>query len=233
MNSQKITVLVIDDEPDIAKALLPSLKLSGYEITTAETASAGIELVRKIAPELIILDLGLPDMDGKDAILKIREITETPIIVLSARHMESEKVAALDLGANDYVDKPFALAELLARMRVAVRMSGRSKKDQATFVGAGLTVDFAAHKVVARGTEVHLTPKEFVILQILARHADQVVTQNQLLETAWAVAEKRDSQTLRVTIKNLRQKIEANPSEPSIILTIPSVGYRLQSGDID
>lgn len=220
-------VIIIDDEADIARALVPSLTLDGYVVSTREDARSGIDFIRTNRPDLIILDLGLPDMDGKEAIRAIRTFADTPIIVLSARHMEAEKVAALDLGANDYVDKPFSLIELLARMRAAARVNAASKGERSRFARSNLSIDYLSRRVIANGKDVHLTPKEFKILQLLTEHADQVVTQKQLLDTVWSSQERRDSQTLRVTVKNLRQKIEADPSQPVFIVTIPGVGYRL------
>lgn len=232
MMPDRVRILIVDDEPDISSALLPSLLLDGYEVLTAENATQGIELVREQAPQLMILDLGLPDIDGQEVIKRVRDWSDLPIIVLSARHLEHEKVTALDLGANDYVNKPFAVGELLARMRVALRLRQSGRRELPTFQSRDVLIDYSFRRVLVRGNEIHLTPKEFRILQMLAQHADQVVTHNQLLEAAWNSHERRDSQTLRVTIKNIRQKIELDPHQPVIIITESGIGYRLRSGEV-
>lgn len=229
MTSLTLRVLVIDDEIDITGALQPSLEAEGYEVVSAANAEQGLELLQTSAPDAMILDLGLPDLDGKEVIRSVREWSDIPIIVLSARHMEEEKIAALDFGANDYINKPFAIGELLARLRVALRLRQSRDKPAANFQGAGLTIDFPSRSVAVRGQEVKLTPKEYDLLRALAQHAGQVLTHNQLLTFVWgSSAESRDSQTLRVMVAQLRQKIEASPRNPKLILTEPGVGYRLK-----
>ncbi|TDQ77729.1 two-component system KDP operon response regulator KdpE [Dongia mobilis] len=226
-----LRVLVIDDEIDITGALQPSLEAEGYQVVSAANAESGLDLLQATNPDAMILDLGLPDLDGKEVIQRVREWSDVPIIVLSARHMEEEKIAALDFGANDYINKPFAIGELLARLRVALRLRQSRDKPAANFQGAGLAIDFPSRSVTVRGQEVKLTPKEYDLLRALAQHAGQVMTHNQLLAFVWGSADLRDSQTLRVMVAQLRQKIEASPRNPKLILTEPGVGYRLKVDD--
>jgi two-component system KDP operon response regulator KdpE len=228
MTSTSLRVLVIDDEIDITGALQPSLEAEGYTVVSAPDAMRGMELLQTSSPDAMILDLGLPDFDGKEVIRSVREWSDLPIIVLSARHMEEEKIAALDLGANDYINKPFAIGELLARLRVALRLRQSRDKPAASFQGGDLSIDFPSRGVTVRGQEVKLTPKEYDLLRALAQHAGQVLTHNQLLTFVWGSADTRDSQTLRVMVAQLRQKIEASPRNPKLILTEPGVGYRLK-----
>jgi two-component system KDP operon response regulator KdpE len=223
-------ILIVDDDVTILKALRLSFIAAGYAVVTAGTAAEAAAALRADAVHAIILDLGLPDRDGKTLIPEIRQQGDVPIIVLSARHVEGEKIAALDAGANDYVDKPFSTGELLARLRVALRL--RQNSDAArSYQTANLSIDLAARRVLVRGREVRLTPKEFDLLRVLAQHAGQVVTRNQLLEFVWGASEKRDSQVLRVLVGQLRQKIEADPRMPAMLLTEPGIGYRLQAED--
>jgi len=183
-------------------------------------------------PDVVLLDLGLPDMDGKAVIKAIREVSQIPIIVISARHQEAEKIASLDEGADDYVNKPFEIGELMARIRAALRRAVGGFNDNATFESGPLKIDFAARVVEIMGEQIKLSPKEFQLLHALARSAGQVVTHKRLLAAGWGPA-GADSQYLRVYIGLLRQKIEADPSEPEIILTEPGLGYRLKLfGDI-
>jgi two-component system KDP operon response regulator KdpE len=181
--------------------------------------------------DAVILDLGLPDMDGKEVIGIVRQWSEVPIIILSARHLEGEKISALDAGASDYVNKPFGVGELLARIRVALRLQRQRDSANAIYRSSDLSIDIAGRRVVVRGKDVRLTPKEFDLLRILATHAGQVVTHNQLLSFVWGANETRDSQILRVLVGQLRQEIEADPRVPTIVLTEPGVGYRLRAED--
>jgi two-component system KDP operon response regulator KdpE len=223
----KQLILIVDDEPQMVKTLRVSLSVAGYDVLTAGTAGDVFGTLRREPIDAIILDLGLPDRDGKDVITEVRQFSDVPIVVLSARHMEGEKIMALDAGANDYINKPFGMGELLARLRVALRLrSGRVVP--LTYRGAGLSVDFSARRVTARGREIHLTPKEFDLLRILAEHAGQIVTRNALLAALWGLGE-RDVQGLRVLVGQLRQKIEAMPGAPEFILTEPGIGYRLRA----
>ncbi|HSE74386.1 MAG TPA: response regulator transcription factor, partial [Dongiaceae bacterium] len=221
-------VLIVDDEPQIVKTLRLSLSAAGHNVLTAANASETLDVLRRETVDTMIIDLGLPDRDGKEVIAEVRQWSDLPIIVLSARHLEGEKIAALDAGASDYVNKPFSMGELLARLRVALRLH-HSRSTMHAYRSHGLAIDFAARQVVVRGKEMHLTPKEFDLLRVLAQHAGQVVTRNQLLSFVWGVGEKRDSQILRVLVGQLRQKIEADPRVPALLLTEPGIGYRLRA----
>jgi two-component system KDP operon response regulator KdpE len=229
MSPQRI--LLVDDEPQILKALRLSIGAAGYTVLTAETAAQATETLRRELIDAVILDLGLPDMDGKEVIGLVRQWSEVPIIILSARHLEGEKIAALDAGASDYVNKPFGVGELLARIRVALRLQRQRDNANAIYRSSDLNVDIPGRRVLARGKEIRLTPKEFDLLRILVMHAGQVVTHNQLLSFVWGANETRDSQVLRVLVGQLRQKIEADPRVPAIVLTEPGVGYRLRAED--
>lgn len=220
-------ILIVDDEAALTKALRLSFAAAGYHVVTAGTATDAVDLLRKDDISAVVLDLGLPDRDGKTVISEVRQWSDVPIIVLSARHLEGEKISALDAGANDYVDKPFSTGELLARLRAALRL--RQTRDMTlTYHSAGLNIDLAGRRVTVRGKEVRLTPKEFDLLRVLAQHAGQVVTRNQLLAFVWGTNETRDSQILRVLVGQLRQKIETDPRAPGLVLTEPGIGYRLR-----
>lgn len=220
------SVLVVDDEPQIQRVLRPSLTASGYEVREAATGREALAAISANSPDLVILDLGLPDMDGKEVLRKLRILTRTPVIVLSARDRESEKIAALDLGADDYVEKPFAMGELLARMRTALRHSQSASLEADRVVANGLTVNVQKRMVTKHGAPVKLTPKEFDLLAYLARHAGRPLTHREILKTVWGPAHQNDSQYLRVFIGQLRAKIEDNAATPKIITTEPGVGYR-------
>jgi len=224
-------ILLVDDEPQILKALRLSISAAGYAVLTAETAKQALDTLRRELVDGVILDLGLPDMDGKEVIGIVRQWSEVPIIILSARHLEGEKIAALDAGASDYVNKPFGVGELLARIRVALRLRRQKDNANAVYRSSELCMDVAGRRVIVRGKEIRLTPKEFDLLRILVMHAGQVVTRNQLLSFVWGSNEARDSQVLRVLVGQLRQKIEADPRVPAIVLTEPGVGYRLRADD--
>jgi two-component system KDP operon response regulator KdpE len=220
-------VLVVDDEPQIRRVLRPSLIASGYEVTEAATGREALAAIAEAKPDLVILDLGLPDMDGKEALRKMRILTKTPVIILSARDREAEKIMALDLGADDYVEKPFGMGELLARMRTALRRSSNGDSDSEIVVAEGLTIDAPKRVVSKRGVPVKLTPKEFDLLVFLARHAGRPITHREILRAVWGPAHQDDSQYLRVLVGQLRAKIEESASSPKIILTEPGIGYRL------
>jgi two-component system KDP operon response regulator KdpE len=222
-------VLVVDDEPQIQRVLRPSLTASGYEVREAATGREALAAVRDHAPDLIILDLGLPDMEGKEVLRRLRIFTRTPVIVLSARDRESEKIAALDLGADDYVEKPFAMGELLARMRAALRHSQDAALESECVVADGLLVNVPKRIVTRNGAPAKLTPKEFDLLAFLARHAGRPLTHREILKAVWGPAHQNDSQTLRVFIGQLRAKIEDNAAAPRIIVTEPGVGYRFMA----
>lgn len=224
-------LLLVDDEPQILRALRPALAAAGYDVHTAESGESALAHLAGESCDVVILDLGLPDMDGKDVIAHIREWSEVPIVVLSARDLELEKIAALDLGADDFVNKPFGVGELLARIRAAVRGRDRRLSGQARFRSAELEVNFAARRAFVQGEEIRLTPREYDLVRALARHAGRVVTHKQLIAAVWGPQASVDAQFVRVLVAQLRQKLEENPSAPRIVLTEPGVGYRLATDD--
>lgn len=224
-------ILIVDDEPQIHRFLVPSLTAAGYDVTRAENAAEAIKLAATQSPDAVLLDLGLPDMDGKDVISEIRTWSKVPILVLSARDREAEKVDALDRGANDYVNKPFGIGELLARLRAALRHAGLSTVTGSVISAGPVLMDTAAHSVTCRGGAVHLTPKEFELLAMLMRNAGRVITHRQLLASVWGPAHSEDLQYLRVFVGQLRNKLEADPNRPELITTEPGIGYRFVSGD--
>jgi len=220
-------ILIVDDEPAIVGALTPVLSAQGHDISSAETVHDALAAAVKSEFDLVLLDLGLPDGDGIEIIAKLRELTGASIIVLSARHLEQDKIRALDEGADDYVDKPFGIGELLARLRVAQRrreVVDGSLNDE--FVSDQLYMHFRRHEVRLFGEEVKLSPKEFALLEVLCRNGGQVATQRKLLIAGWNDPHA-DGQYLRSYIALLRQKLEFDSSEPALILTEPGVGYRL------
>ena len=223
-------VLVVDDEVAILRFLKPALEANDYEMTSAATVADALKRIAAEAPDVVLLDLGLPDGDGKDVIRRAREWSDLPIIVLSAREREAEKIEALDLGADDYVNKPFNVGELLARMRAALRHRLQRKSEVAVLRVSGIEIDSVRHQVTKHGSEVKLTPKEFELLLFLARHSGRVVTHKQILTAVWGPAHAEDTQYLRVYIGQLRQKIEEHPDDPKIILTEPGIGYRIADG---
>jgi two-component system KDP operon response regulator KdpE len=227
--TRPIRVLVIDDEPAIHRFLSPALTAAGYEPVTARTGAEGLRLLATAAPDLVVLDLGLPDMDGKDVISQARTWSQVPIVVLSARDREAEKIAALDLGADDFVNKPFGVGELMARIRTALRHRLQEQGQVAVFHAGSLTVDVPAHRVTLNGAPVKLTPREFELLAFLARHAGKVVTHGQILKAVWGPAHEHDTQYLRVYVGQLRAKLESDPDDPRLILTEPGIGYRLEA----
>ena len=223
----KTRVLVVDDEAPIQRFLRPALQASGYETLSAETGAQALRLIATAAPDVIVLDLGLPDMDGKDVLTEARKFSKSPIIVLSARDQETEKIAALDLGADDYVEKPFAIGEFLARLRAALRHAAPDHAPAPRYEAQGVTVDLERRRVTRDGQVLKLTPKEFDLLAILVRHAGRVVTHRQILSAVWGPAHADDTQYLRVFVGQLRAKIEPNPEMPRLVLTEPGIGYRL------
>jgi two-component system KDP operon response regulator KdpE len=228
MTATIANILVVDDEPQIQRFLKPALLAAGYTVIEAGTGADALKAAVTAAPDLIILDLGLPDMDGKEVIASLRGWSDIPIIILSARDRENEKIAALDLGADDYVEKPFGIGELTARIRNALRHRGQKADAMpAVFEADGLVLD-VVKRTVSRGDQpIRLTPKEYDLLTLLARHAGRVVTHKTLLTSVWGPAHSDDLHYLRVFIGQLRQKIEQNPVNPAIIRTEPGVGYRL------
>jgi two-component system KDP operon response regulator KdpE len=221
-------VLVVDDEPAIHRFLTPALAAAGYEPVTATTGAEALRLLATAAPDLVVLDLGLPDMDGKDVIVQARAWSQAPIIVLSARDREAEKIAALDLGADDFVNKPFGVGELMARLRAALRHRMQDLGETAVFQAGALLVDVPAHRVTLDGAPVKLTPREFDLLAFLARHAGKVVTHGQVLKAVWGPAHEHYTQYLRVYVGQLRAKLETDPDDPRLIVTEPGIGYRLE-----
>ncbi|HEY7998994.1 MAG TPA: response regulator [Pseudolabrys sp.] len=225
--SAKTHVLVVDDEAAILRFLKPALEANGYEMTSADTVAEATKRIAAESPDMVLLDLGLPDGDGKDIIKRAREWSDVPIIVLSARERETEKIEALDLGADDYVNKPFNVGELLARMRTALRHRMQRKAETPMLRVGDLEVDAVRHRAMRAGAELKLTPKEFELLSFLARHAGRVVTHKQILTAVWGPAHTEDTQYLRVYVGQLRQKIEEHADDPRIILTEPGIGYRI------
>ena len=221
------SILVIDDEPQIQRFLKPSLMAAGYYVAQALTAHAALKSIAEREHDLILIDLGLPDLDGKDLIRMIRQKHTTAIIVLSAREEESEKIEALDAGADDFVNKPFSIGELLARMRATMRRGYRETLIETKFELGDVSIDSERHEVMKAGTLIHLTPKEFDLLVTLARYSGRVVTHRQILKIVWGPSHVEDIQYLRVFIGQLRQKIETTPENPSLIQTEPGVGYRI------
>ncbi len=225
--SGRFSVLVVDDEIAILRFLKPALEANDYEVESTGTAGEAVKKIANRPPDIVLLDLGLPDGDGKDVIRRVREWSDVPIIVLSAREREAEKIESLDLGADDYVNKPFNVGELMARMRTALRHRLQRKAEVPVLRVGDLEVDAVRHRVTRGGTELKLTPKEFELLSFLARHAGRVLTHRQILAAVWGPAHVEDTQYLRVYVGQLRQKIEERPHEPGIVLTEPGIGYRI------
>lgn len=223
----KSRVLVVDDEPAILRFLKPALEANSYDVAHAATVAEAIKRIAADAPDIVLLDLGLADGDGKEVIRQVRAWSDLPILVLSAREREAEKIESLDLGADDYVNKPFNTGELMARMRAALRHRMQRKSEPVTLAVGGLDIDVLRHRVTRGGAEIKLTPKEFELLAFLVRHAGRVVTHRQILAAVWGPAHTSDTQYLRVYIGQLRQKVETRADEPQIILTEPGIGYRI------
>lgn len=230
MTTAKEQVLLIEDEPQMRRFLRITLQAQNYRLIEAGTGEEGLREAAARNPDVVLLDLGLPDMDGLAVTARLREWTQTPIIVISAREQEQDKVKALDAGADDYLTKPFSSGELLARIRVAVRhaVRQRSGRNEPLFEHAGLRVDLAARRVFVRDEEVHLTPIEYKLLLVLIKHAGKVVTHRQLLLEVWGPGQVSEVQYLRVYMTQLRHKIEEEPARPRLLLNEPGVGYRLQ-----
>jgi two-component system KDP operon response regulator KdpE len=220
-------ILVIEDEPAIRNILRVLLEADNYRVTEADTAARAVIEARSHKPDLLLVDLGLPDGDGVTVIREVRSWSPVPIIVLSARTMEEQKIAALDAGADDYVTKPFSAPELLARLRAALRRGARTAEHNPRLQLGEAQVDLALRTVNRADGEIHLTPLEFRVLECLARQAGSIVTQGQLLREVWGPAHADDTRSLRVCVKNLRQKLEPEPSRPRYLLTETGLGYRL------
>lgn len=221
-------VLVIDDEPQIHRFLSPALDAAGYEPRRADSGQEGLRAIALWSPDAVVLDLGLPDIDGKDVLKRAREFYQGPIIILSARDREAEKIAALDLGANDYVEKPFGVGELLARIRAGLRQGALAPVAGGVVTAGEVVIDLDRRIVTRAGERVKLRPKEYEVLAYLARNAGKVLGHADLLKTVWGAGHAADVQYLRVVIGQLRHKLEVDPAEPTLVVTEPSVGYRLE-----
>jgi two-component system, OmpR family, KDP operon response regulator KdpE len=222
--------LVIDDDPQIRRALRAGLERNGYTVALAASGEEGLDAAAEGTPDVVILDLAMPGMDGLEVCRQLREWSSIPIIVLSVREGEKDKIAALDLGADDYLTKPFSLDELLARLRAVLRRAGSPEEPEAPSFSAGdLQIDFARRRVTLAGNEVHLTPIEYDLLHYMALHPDRVLTHRQLLTKVWGPAYAEDTHTLRVHIANLRHKIEPDPARPRLLHTEPRIGYRFRT----
>ncbi|PPC98234.1 MAG: DNA-binding response regulator [Hyphomicrobium sp.] len=222
-----IRILIVDDEPQIVRFLKPALHAAGYQTIVADKGSEALKSAALHAPDLILLDLGLPDIDGKEIIRQLRTWTKVPIVVLSARDRETEKIEALDLGADDYINKPFGIGELMARIRTALRHAAREREYETNIKCGPFEIDIPAHTVTVEGKPIKLTPKEFELLAVLARNAGLVVTHRQILTAVWGPAHTEDLQYLRVFIGQLRQKLKTSTDTAELIQTEPGIGYRL------
>jgi two-component system KDP operon response regulator KdpE len=227
----KPVILVVDDEPQILRVMRASLPARGYEVKTAAGGEEAIDEVRKEMPDLIILDLVMQGLSGLETCQRIREFSPVPIIVLSAKGSETDKIAALDLGADDYVTKPFSLDELLARIRAVLRRSLASESSSDTLSVGDITIDIGERRVTVAGADIKLTPKEFDVLKYLVSNPGKVVTHRSLLQAVWGSQSSEQTEYLRVFINQLRKKIEPDPQHPRYILTEPWVGYRFNSSE--
>jgi two-component system KDP operon response regulator KdpE len=227
------SVLVVDDEAQIRRFLRAGFELDGFDVQEAETGADAIRWATLKPPDLAIIDLGLPDMDGSEIVERLRSWSSIPLIVLSVRSNEAEKVRLLELGADDYVVKPFGMAELLARARAALRRRLRVSSGEPVVRIGRLEIDLATRLVTIDGARVTLTPKEYKLLQILAQHAGYVVTHQHLLKEIWGVSHVNDAHYLRIFVRKLRQKIEADPTQPRILMTELGIGYRLAASERD
>jgi two-component system KDP operon response regulator KdpE len=223
-------ILVIDDEHQIRRMLNVALSAHGYSLAEASSGKEGLSQASIFHPDLVVLDLGLPDLDGMEVISRLREWTQVPIIVLSVRERENDKIDALDAGADDYLTKPFSMGELLARIRVAIKHFAKSE-DEPVLAFPDLTIDLARRIVLLLGQEVKLTPTEYEILKYLALHSGRVITHGQLLRAVWGPNYQGETHYLRVYVGQLRRKIEKNPTQPRYIMTEAGVGYRFISGE--
>ncbi len=228
--AKRASILVVDDEPAIRRLLRTSLDAQGYDVVEAGGGRDALAAVEREKPDLVILDLGLPDISGIEVIRALRQRSSLPVIVLSVRDDERGKVEALDLGADDYVTKPFGVDELVARIRTALRHRFQAQGEKPVYVCDQLSVDLVRRTVRRGGAEVHLSPKEYDLLAELVANAGKVLTHRHILAKVWGPAHTEDAQYLRVFIRNLRNKLEPDPARPQLILTEPGVGYRLREG---
>jgi len=230
----KLRILLIEDDPQIRRFLRASLPTQGYELLEAESGREGLGLVAAQIPDLILLDLGLPDMEGIEVIHRVREWSNVPVVVLSARDQEREKVATLDAGADDYLTKPFGVGELMARIRVGLRRSSQAREGskETVFSMGNIAVDLEKRQVFRGSEEIHLTPIEYKLLATLIKYQGKVVTHRQLLKEVWGPSHIDQNPYLRIFILNLRRKLEDNPTRPTYLLTDPGVGYRLRDQEI-
>jgi two-component system KDP operon response regulator KdpE len=227
-------ILLVDDEPSIQRAVGPLLRSRGYQVDVAGNGTEALRMAAERPPDLIVLDLGLPDIEGTEVCRRIRAISRVPIVVLSARGAEADKVNALDLGADDYVTKPFGPEELLARIRVALRrVLSDEKAESGQFAAGDLTIDYDRRRVVRGGAEIRLTPKEFELLSLLARQHDRVLTHRAILKAVWGPNAVEQPEHLWTLVAQLRKKVEPDPANPRYLLSEPWVGYRFATGDSD
>jgi two-component system KDP operon response regulator KdpE len=222
-------VLVVDDEPQIRRAVRAGLERAGHSVVQAENGEEALDAAAEHPPELVVLDLAMPGIDGIEVCRQLRQWSRVPVIVLSVRESEDDKIAALDAGADDYLTKPFSTGELLARIRAITRRLGAEEPEAPNFSAGPLTVDYAHRRVMVNGAEVHLTPIEYDLLRQLTGHAERVLTHRQLLTRVWGPEYAEDTHTLRVHIANLRNKIEPDPSRPRFVHTEPRIGYRFRT----
>lgn len=235
-NQLRYKVLIVEDDPGISIFLKTSVSAAGYDVIVTDTGTDALHLIASQCPDCILLDLGLPDMDGSQIIHNVRSWTQTPIIVVSARSMEEDKAAALDEGADDYISKPFGSIELLARIRAALRHTRTaSDNDEIGLTGTyhvgDLEIDYKKMRVLLAGRDVHLTPNEYKIVALLGKHAGRVMTYRSMLRELWGPAANQDNKILRVHMASIRRKIEPNPNEPRYIFTEVGVGYRMAEND--
>ena len=228
MNEVPIRLLIVDDEPAVRRFLKNTLTPRGYHISEASTGAEAISMAAQARPDVILLDLGLPDLDGVEVTRVVREWCSTPIIILSVRDREADKVAALDAGADDYLTKPFGTNELMARLRAAMRRS-QQNPEEPVLVSGPLKIDLSQRVVTLNGQHVQLTPTEYDILRVLARQGGKVLTHKNLMREVWGHVD-HDLHTLRVNISNLRRKIEPDPGRPQLLMTEPGIGYRFGTG---
>ena len=233
MGNNKYKVLIVEDDQSILGFVQTILETNGYQVLTAERCRQGLLIFSSYTPDLVVLDLGLPDMDGGEFIRQVRLFSTVPIIVLSARTEENDKVSALDLGANDYITKPFGTAELLARVRAALRASRNRARVAPSnlFTVDDLVIDYDKHQVLIHGENARLTANEYRIVSLLGKYAGKVLTYDSIIKELWGPKAKNDNQILRVNMANIRRKIEENPGQPKYIFTEVGVGYRMREGD--